>query len=291
LTSASTWSSARPVRSALAAAALALSLLAPREARGIDEEGCLECHGLPGFAVREAGGVRNLGLAAEAFSLSAHGDLGCRECHSDIASIPHGERREVNCGQPCHGKTLGGKAYSHEGLYWEFTASSHGGAGGRKVGCLLCHPTPERREGAQRDKLGEARRCGSCHRGNAKVRAWFLDRHFAELAAGNQRAPSCPDCHGTHRVHPATAAESTVSPARLADTCSSGALGGEQRGGKRRDACHGTIGPSAVERASMNMLPQGGRRRGRIPAFFTLAAGCLLGGLVVRAGVGLLRGR
>jgi hypothetical protein len=266
--------------------AVAVLLLAPRAARAGDEEGCLGCHGLPGFVIRDAGKVRALGLSGEVFGRSMHADVGCRECHAEIASIPHGEPKDVGCGQPCHGKTLGGKVYSHEGLYWEFTASSHGGGGARKVGCLVCHPTPERKETEQRDKLDEAWRCAACHRSSAKVRAWFQDRHFVSLSGGNQHAPSCPDCHSTHRVRPASVAESTVNPARLTETCSSGVLGGERRGG-----CHGALGPSAVAGASMNPLAQGGRRHGPIPAALALLAGLLCAGLVVRAGVGLVRGR
>lgn len=291
MTSVSTWSSGRAVRTGLGAAALALALLAtPPSAHGVDEEGCLECHGLQGLAVRAGAGARPLGVSPEGYDRSAHGDLGCRECHADIASIPHAATQAVGCGQPCHGTSLGGKAYSHEGLYWEYTASSHGGTAGRKVGCLLCHPTPERRESAERDKPGEARRCAACHRGSEKVRAWFRDRHFLALAAGDSRAPSCPDCHGIHGVRPAAVAESTVNPARLADTCGSGALAGS-RGGRRRESCHGGLVPSAVAAASMNVLPRGASPRGRLAAAFMLLAGGLLCGLVARAGVGLLRGR
>lgn len=269
-----------------AAVCLALALAVPALAAAGDEEGCLDCHGLAGFAVRAGGKARPLGIDAGKFASSAHSPVGCRECHADIVSIPHGENRDVACGQPCHGLSAAGREYSHEGLYWEYTASAHGSARSRKVGCLLCHPSPERRERPERDKLLEARQCAACHRDRPEVAAWFSDRHFLALAGGNRRAPSCPDCHSAHRVRPAAAAESTVNRSRLRETCANGA-----RGPERKDACHGGLGESGVAGASMNPLPRGRTRRDPLAIAMTLLAGALAAGLVVRAGIGLARGR
>lgn len=282
-----TWNKARVARALLLSAVVAAAVAAaPRSAPAGDEEGCFGCHGLPGFAVRDAGQVRALGVAPGGYDASVHGGLGCRECHADIASIPHGEHREAGCGQPCHGQGAGGGEISHDALYWEYTASSHGSARSRKIGCLVCHPSPERGETDERDKLGEARQCASCHRASPMVQGWFADRHFLALAGGNSRAPSCPDCHSAHRVRPASAPESTVSSKRLAETCANGAQGAERRG-----ACHGGLSESAVAGASMNPLPR--RRAVKDPTglALTLLAGALLAGLVARAGVGLARGR
>ena len=282
----STWNSARALGRAAGAAGAAWLLLFARPALAGDEEGCLGCHGLAGLAVRDAGQRRNLTIAGRRFEASTHRDLGCRECHTDVVSIPHGEHREPGCGQPCHGRSAGGKEYSHEGLYWEYATSSHGSATSRKIGCLICHPAPERGEGAERDKLEEARRCASCHRGSPRVRDWFTDRHFLALAGGNRRAPSCPDCHSSHRVRPASSAESTVQPKRLADTCANGAVGTDRRG-----ACHGTLGLAAVAGATMNPLPRARGAGGATALLLVLLPGALAAGLAVRAGVGLLRGR
>lgn len=283
----STWNSARALRNLLGAAscaAVVLALAGPVAA--VDEEGCLDCHGRAGFAVREGGKARALVVDPGRFGASAHGGVGCRECHVDVASIPHGERRDVSCGQPCHGSGPDGREFSHEGLYWEYAASSHGAARSRKIGCLVCHPSPARREAIEPDKLAEARRCAACHRENPTVAAWFSDRHFLELAGGNQRAPSCPDCHSAHRVRPAAAPESTVSRKHLAETCASGA-----RGTGRKGACHGALGEAAVVGASMNPLPRGRTGSRPLPLALTLLAGALAAGLVVRAGVGLVRER
>ena len=287
MTSVSTWSSARAARLAACSVAVATMVLAGAgSARGADEEGCLDCHGLPGFAIREAGRVRDLWLDAASFDRSAHAELGCRECHADIASIPHGETREVGCGQPCHGLGASGRPYSHEALYWEYTASSHGSARSPRIGCLVCHPEPGPREEAARDKSGEARRCAACHRGSAQVLAWFSDRHALALAAGNARAPSCPDCHGAHGVRSVAAPESPVAAPRRTDTCASSALAGAPKGG-----CHAALAPAAAAGAAMSPFPRGRGGQGGLGAALTALAGILLAGLVGRAGIGLARGR
>ena len=285
--SASMWNSVRAVRMLLSTVVCAAVVLGvPGLAAAGDEEGCLDCHGLAGFAVRDAGKIRSLGIDAGSFDASMHGGIGCRECHADIASIPHGEPRDVGCGQPCHGQSLGGREFSHEALYWEYTASAHGGARSRKVGCLLCHPSPERRETGARDKLEEARRCAACHRENPKVAAWFSDRHFLALAGGNRSAPSCPDCHSAHRVRPAAAPESPVNRKHLAETCANGSRSAERKG-----TCHGALGESGVAGASMNPLPRGRTGKDPLALVLTLLAGALAAGLVMRAGVGLARRR
>lgn len=287
MTFVSMWKSDSAARRLLVLAVCAVVASAlPRLAAAGDEEGCLDCHGFAGFAVRDAGKVRALGIDAGRFDASMHGEIGCRECHADIASIPHGEHRDVGCGQPCHGRSAGEREFSHEGLYWEYMASAHGSARSRKIGCLVCHPSPERRESAERDKLAEARQCAACHRGSPAVAAWFSDRHFLALAGGNRRAPSCPDCHSAHRVRPASALESTVNRKRLAETCANGARGTERKG-----ACHGALGESGVAGASMNPLLRGRTGKDPLSLVLTLLAGALAAGLLVRAGVGLARGR
>lgn len=282
----STWNSARALRRLVLAAGAAWLLCSPGRALAGDEEGCLGCHGQAGLSVQEAGKRRELAIEGRSIDASMHRELGCRECHTEIVSIPHGEPRVPGCGQPCHGRTAGGKEYSHEGLYWEFATSSHGSATSRKIGCLVCHPAPERRESAERDRVAEALRCASCHRDSARVRDWFSDRHFLALAGGNKRAPSCPDCHSSHRVRPFSSPESTVNPKRLADTCSSGAVGTERRG-----ACHGVLRPAAVAGAPMNPLTRGGHDGRALGFLLALAPGALTAGLAVRTGIGLLRGR
>ena len=78
--------------------------------------------------------------------------------------------------------------------------------------------------------------------------------------------------------------ESTVSPRRLAETCSNGAVGAERRG-----SCHGALGAAAVAGATMNPLTRG--KGGALAFLLLLAPGALVAGLAVRAGIGVARGR
>lgn len=275
----------RPAATAGALALAAALALASVPARAADEEGCLGCHGLEGFAAAKAGGaVRSLAIPTERFAAAAHAPVACRDCHADIASIPHGEGlREVGCGQACHLSSTTGKEYSHEALYWEYAASVHGSRREPRIGCLLCHPEPQIAETERRDKILEARRCAACHGDSPAVREWFGDVHYLALARGDQRAPSCPDCHSAHRVWPAEAKESTVSPRRLAETCGRGAI---EPGGR---PCHAGLSESSVRGARMNQLPRG--EGGRAPGAFALLSLALLAGLVVRAGIGAVRWR
>jgi hypothetical protein len=77
-----------------------------------------------------------------------------------------------------------------------------------------------------------------------------------------------------------------VNRKRLAETCSNGAVGTGRKG-----LCHGVLGDSAVAGASMNPLPGGRTGKNPLSLALTLLAGALAAGLVVRAGVGLARGR
>jgi len=277
---ASTWSEPRRARRLAGAGALAVLLALAPPAAALDEEGCFDCHALAAFAVRDGGEVRRLALSGARYEASAHGPLGCRECHVDIASIPHGNAvRPVACGQACHGAQT-----SHEKIWWDQAASAHGTAPGGAVGCLVCHPAPA--PAAERDRQAEARLCAACHRANPTVMAWFADTHGRALAAGDPRAPSCPDCHTAHSVRPASAEESSVSAGRLAATCSGGVL---SRPGAR--GCHGTLSEATVAGASMNQLARGATRGGALRLAFSLLFAGMVAGLLVRAGIGFAKGR
>ncbi|HED16857.1 MAG TPA: cytochrome C, partial [Gammaproteobacteria bacterium] len=73
---------------------------------------CLDCHGIKGFAVPEGefgeGPKRNLFVLKEALHDSVHTEQSCVDCHNTIEQIPHktlkqGEQRIVQCVQ-CHEK-------------------------------------------------------------------------------------------------------------------------------------------------------------------------------------------
>jgi len=269
------------------AALLLASLVLPCAGRAADEEECLRCHGLAGLASREGDEVNSLAVEGRFFEASVHSLLNCRECHSDIEAIPHPDASmEISCGQPCHQRDQAGNPYSHESLFWDYTTSVHGQAGDGGIACVTCHPASSLGELARRNLVLEVDQCASCHRRSPHVRTFFGSLHHAALARGDRRAPSCPDCHTSHRILPAEDPESSVHRDRLAGTCGGGALEGGSAG-----RCHGELSEEAVRGAGMNPLPLPRSGGGGGGWFFTALYWGLLGGLALRALYGAARGR
>ena len=262
-------------------------LFSASPAVALDEEECYRCHSLPGLTVRAGDSLAELTIAPQFFESSVHALLNCRECHSDIAAIPHGGgTREVSCGQVCHQQDMSGEFFSHEALFWEYTTSVHGELPGGKITCMVCHPAESLAETERRNLLLEVRQCASCHRGNEHVRDYFNGLHYLALTLENRRAPSCPDCHRTHRILPADSPESSVHDEALAGTCASGAI--PSRAGGR---CHGNLSPKSVTGAAMGSLSLPGQSAGGIAWAFSGGYWALLLALAGRALLGLVRRR
>jgi hypothetical protein len=230
--------------------------------------------------------VRPISISSDFFESSVHALLNCRECHSDIAAIPHPDaQRTVSCGQACHQRNAEGSLYSHETLFWEHSQSVHGTAETGAVGCTVCHPASSLTELVRRDLQHEAEECASCHFDNSHVEAYFSDIHYLALDAGSRRAPSCPDCHTSHQVRSADDEESATHRDRLADTCGGGAVSGPP------GRCHEGVLKESLTAASMKGLALPARRPGVLDWVFTVTYWLLLLGLTARAGAGMFKGR
>jgi len=101
----------------------------------------------------------------------------------------------------------------------EFAESAHG----RYLACTDCHPAhqgeplpflPEAQA-----KLTMVRTCTRCHAKEGQEFASSI--HGKALRGGKPDAPACFNCHGEHGIRSPRQAESTVSPARIPETCSS----------------------------------------------------------------------
>lgn len=275
------------IRKGLPVCIVAAAVMSAVPAAAADEEGCYRCHGLRGFSLRQGDLVKNLALSESFFESSVHSLLNCRECHSDIAAIPHPDAElRVSCGQVCHQRKQSGEPYSHETLFWEYTTSVHGEAVDGGISCMVCHPAGSLSEITSRNLLQEVRQCAACHREREHVQEYFLGFHFFSLARGNRRAPSCPDCHSPHRVLSPNVEESTVSPAKVAATCGNGAIASAPAG-----RCHGNIGEAASLGAPMTPLPLPGNHAGPARWAFSFLYWGMLAGLLARVGIGLARKR
>ncbi len=126
----------------------------------------------------------------------------CLICHSDRSSFEGNPR-------------IGALVISRDA----FTQSVHGAAG---LDCLGCHegmtelPHPSGHQPTS---------CESCHSDVAEE--YLSSLHGYALKRGNNRAPTCSSCHGTHDVLPSSDPRSPTHKVRLPSTCAT---------------CHGTAG-------------------------------------------------
>lgn len=231
--------------SACAAGAMMLALLAPAAASapGLSESSqqCLDCHESEGMSVTFPDGEEvDVHVDPAAFASSVHAQVGldCETCHTGMEDYPH---PEVTDGLPewrlLQQQTC---AWCHsEGD--DFDLGAHGRAltrGDPDVpGCTTCHGDAHAVQSAATAEFraGIVSTCASCH-GNDEL----MNRHgvmtgtvpsylaeFHGLTAtllqqeGKPAIPVavCSDCHGAHRVLPASDPESSVYVTNLITTC------------------------------------------------------------------------
>ncbi len=188
----------------------------PRLAAQSDTE-CLSCHSDASISMERKGVTVSLAVDGKQFASSAHGKLGCVQCHSGFRpfELPHARKiKAVDCSQ-CHQS-------DHLNTYAQ---SVHGGAAKEKgaAACVDCHTTHAIRkvsdlEPQQRKAFAE-RMCSKCH-GSVSVR-YVQSDHGIALANGVKGAPSCIDCHGEHGVQSSATTESTTHRAHQAQMCES----------------------------------------------------------------------
>jgi predicted CXXCH cytochrome family protein len=152
------------------------------------------------------------------FAASAHGPMGCVDCHTDLATqaeFPHAERlSKVNC------------AGCHDEIASKYHDSIHAWAkekAGLVVapGCADCHgkhdilPHTEKESRVFRTTIPDT--CGSCHAGIKETFNHGI--HAAKLKIGDSRAPSCADCHTAHAIQRADTAKWRLAVTAECGTC------------------------------------------------------------------------
>lgn len=119
-----------------------ISLILPLPVMAGDT-GCFTCHQYPGLVrLEKTGEMKVLHIDSEAYFKSPHAELGCRECHAGISSVPHAGEDKTTCiTAQCHASKEGlaqlesGKGKKiHAG---QQSALSHIKA---QSSCDLCHP-------------------------------------------------------------------------------------------------------------------------------------------------------
>lgn len=206
---------------------LAIPALALAAAAVPTDEECMVCHNDPNLATELEGGVtQSLYVDENVFSSSVHGPIGCVSCHADIVELPHeAHLKPVHCGE-CHPEA---EAY---------TQSLHGKAlaGGDKDvgGCIDCHGKHDTRPSSDPLSMTNPRNlaqtCGRCHSDANLVKrhmvsisepseSYLKGVHAKAIAAGNDKAAVCSNCHGAHDILPSNDANSPISRAHIHTTC------------------------------------------------------------------------
>jgi formate dehydrogenase gamma subunit len=179
---------------------------------------CLACHS-------DASMVNGKDVHGDAFKASVHGSMfTCVDCHTDIKSLPH----EAGLAKPtcvtCHADE---KAKYDTGVHGKALA-----AGNAKVpNCEKCHGNiheilPASDPKSRSAKINVPKMCGECHSqsipgvSGKPALAYQESVHGKLVAAGNEKAAVCSDCHDAHDIKPAGDFTSTVYRANIPKTCS-----------------------------------------------------------------------
>ncbi len=187
-------------RSCLLASVVAI-LLTCTSGRAADN--CLDCH-MPGSGLTNSKG-KAITVNGDVFKKSVHGALACVDCHAGAAKPGH------------TAKTASGSCLScHPDASSDLALSAHAALGKADdpETCAACHGV---HNVVKPQQLG-ARLCATCH--ESEMSEFAKSVHGRAGGRGNGDAPKCNDCHGTaHRTLPAGDPNSTVSKAKLPETC------------------------------------------------------------------------
>jgi len=133
----------------------------------------------------------------------------CIECHGShyikgIAAAKVGVKENVYC-ITCHSNRLSMSMKNGENLSVYVDASVIGNSVHGKLQCTDCHKGfsktihPVRSFSSRRDySIAASEGCWKCH--DKVYKEYEVSVHLDMLKGGNQKAPTCSDCHGDHSV-------------------------------------------------------------------------------------------
>jgi formate dehydrogenase gamma subunit len=187
-------------------------------ALGQSPDDCLICHSDRSLAMTRQGKPVSLFVDGEQFKNSSHAPFTCVGCHIGYipTNLPHAKKLAPAPCQSCH-ETAG------------FDQSVHANAG-----CTSCHRPHEMVSVGDVKSVGakkkQAELCLRCHLERQNVReqmgyapgfmgSYPKSVHGKALAAGNQNAPSCSDCHGLHDSRKGSDPSARTSKGKIAETC------------------------------------------------------------------------
>ena len=152
-----------------------------------------------------------------AFSSSAHPDLVCQDCHTNVGSEHEGDDLEAltdedSCAE-CHGKLLR-----------TLSRSAHES----DVSCNDCHGDPHSIHltdnlASAVSSVNQIKQCGACHNEPASLIDGYLTSEHGKalLLSGLINAPSCSDCHGDHGILPVDSDRAPAAHKNSPEMCGS----------------------------------------------------------------------
>jgi cytochrome b subunit of formate dehydrogenase len=175
-------------------------------------------------------------IPKHAFHKTVVSDVGdrsqlCKNCHGkhDVVS-PKVEGSKFSISN-----IVNGCGSCHEKEKNNFLASAHGEAflthAANAPNCLKCHSVLLPTNGARKDtatfKLAEEKMCTSCHSKQEGatgptpqfVMSYEQSVHAQALKAGNGKAATCVDCHGSHEMQKGDNPSSRVAKKNIPSTC------------------------------------------------------------------------
>jgi hypothetical protein len=195
-------------------------------AKGIDD--CLVCHDDKDLTMEKNGKKISIYVNEKEFKKSMHGGIECIDCHQKYnpEELPHNPKKnDVDCKQ-CHDNIKSVAKNVHSNVKCYSCHSTHNIKPAKEFAkkqtenCLDCHKNKNVQifKGSIHDKRNV--KCENCHNGGHTVKKIFKSEelntcgkchtkdkkavsnsiHQVVLRQGNTKAPSCVDCHGSHRV-------------------------------------------------------------------------------------------
>jgi cytochrome b subunit of formate dehydrogenase len=191
-----------------------------------DTESCLDCHDDPELVTDDE---RPVGVSAERFAASMHGDFDCIDCHAapgDYEDFPHyAAYVPVDCAE-CHEDA--GEDYNHS-----VHRAGRGRNGKIPATCTGCHGSHYIATVTDTASMVHHRNipnlCGQCHAAEGEmtkdfvrlpiaVPSYLASVHGLGWKEGKKTAV-CTDCHGAHDSRIPQDPESHINRRNVSETC------------------------------------------------------------------------
>ena len=184
---------------------------------------CFRCHGqqdVKGQTIEVDGRQKSIYVDRAVYEASRHGNLACTSCHIGFKPGPH-DAGQTNAWLATAKLTACNNCHADQ--FEMYRGSFHGSlvfgeSSGEAPVCADCHephnimPPDSAEFRASIDGL-----CARCHPDALKT---YLDSyHGKAFYLGEAETAVCTDCHGGHKILPASDPESMVSEQNLVATC------------------------------------------------------------------------